>query len=206
MNFYCKVNGGFSPNGLQKVFLSYHPSDKSEMEQIKAEILELVDCAVFHHCTSATVELKDINIKDYDLKLREMKLFVILITEKYLLNESLSKNFEFEFALKHGIPIIPIALESKLEELFQIEMNKVRKGLGDIQLLKRFISDKTEIPYSQKLIGALNSVLVDKKQINKIKEAFTKRIFLSYRKKCRIYANELIRTIHSIPSLDRTAI
>lgn len=36
IEFYCKVNGGFSPNGLQKVFLSYHPSDKSEMEQIKA--------------------------------------------------------------------------------------------------------------------------------------------------------------------------
>lgn len=206
IEFFHKVRGNFSPNGLQKVFLSFHPADRSQMEQVASEILEIADCAIFYHLTSASVKAKDINIEDYALKLKEMKLFVIVITTNYLTNDSLSKNLEFTFALEHNIPILPIAFESKLEELFAVEMNKIRTGLGAIQLLNRTVSDKTEIPYDQKLARALNAILADQKQINMIKAAFVKRIFLSYRKKDRKYANELMRTIHSVPSLERTSI
>lgn len=206
IEFLHKVRGGFSPNELQKVFISYHPSDRSLMEQVASDILEVMDCAVYYHETLASVKKQDINMDDYELKLMEMKLFVVVITTNYLVSDSLSKNTDIGFALSHNIPILPIAVETDLEELYMNEMNKIGDGLGTLQLLNRFVFDRSALPYMQKLTVALNSVLVDREQVHRIKAAFNKRIFLSYRKKDRKYANELIRTIHSIPALERTAI
>lgn len=206
IEFLHKVRGGFSPNELQKVFISFHSSDRIQMEQVASDILEVMDCAVYYHETLASVKKQDINMDDYELKLMEMKLFVVVITTNYLVSDSLSKNTEIGFALSHNIPILPIAVETDLEELYMNEMNKIEDGLGTLQLLNRFVFDRSALPYMQKLTVALNSVLVDREQVHRIKAAFNKRIFLSYRKKDRKYANELIRTIHSIPALERTAI
>ena len=47
VKFLWKVNGDFSPQGLQKVFLVGHPADTAQRKQITEEILLLFDCAVF---------------------------------------------------------------------------------------------------------------------------------------------------------------
>lgn len=204
IDFLYKVRGVFSPNGLQKVFCSFHPSDIEQMERITGDILSQFHCAVYYHTDS--LQKEDIDLEDYELKLREMKLFVVIVTSNYLMNSSLSKNWEYGFALKHNIPIIPIMAESGLEEFFSIEMNRIGDGYGDIQLLKLQVTDKTEISYQQKLLRDFGAVLLNDEEIERVKKAFSGQIFLSYRKKDRRYANELMRAIHNIPSLQNVSI
>lgn len=204
IDFLYKVRGNFSPNGLQKIFISFHPSDIAKMDDVISDILAIANCAVYYH--KDLFFMDDIDLEDYGLKLQEMKLFVVIVSTNYLSNDSLSKCWEYDFAMRHNIPLLPIAVESGLEELFAIEMNRIGNGYGDIQLLKSQDTDKTEIPYKQKLLRDFGAILVNDNEIERVKRAFNGQIFLSYRKKDRKFANELMRTIHSISSLQNVSI
>lgn len=204
IDFSYRVGGDFSPNGLQRVFISFHPEDTAQMEKIANDVLNISNCAVWYHTDSLTAEEADLD--DFARKLCEMKLFVVVVTTNYLENDSLAKNWEYGFAMKHHIPVLPIAAESGLEEYFAAEMNRICDGYGDIQLLRSQVTDRTEISYNQKLIRDLSAILLENKEVERIKRAFSGRIFLSYRKKDRRYANELMHTIHSIPSLRNVSI
>ena len=204
IDFSYRVRGDFSPNGLQKVFFSFYPEDKERMEKIAEDILAISNCAVWYHEDSMTAD--DINLDDLGMKLQEMKLFVVIVSTKYLANDSLAKNWEYRFAMEHHIPVLPIAVESGLEEYFAVEMNRIHEGYGDIQLLRSEVTDRTEISYYQKLARDLGAILLENEEVERIKQAFSGKIFLSYRKKDRRYANELMHTIHDIPSLRNVSI
>lgn len=204
IEFSCKVKGDFSPAGLQKVYFSYVDDDKEWIPVIAEDIWKIVDCAIYYH--EETTINDDVDMVDFEMKLSEMKLFVIIVTTKYLTTNNLAKEKEYGFAVDNHIPILPIAMETGLEELFSSEMNEICPGYGDIQLLKYHVTDNSELSYQHKLVRDIKSVLVDNTNIEKIKKAFTSSIFLSYRKKDRKYANQLMRIIHSIPSLQRVAI
>ena len=118
IDFSYRVRGDFSPNGLQKVFFSFYPKDTAQMEKIANDILDISDCAIWFHTDSLTED--DIDLDDLGMKLLEMKLFVVIISTNYLANDSLSKNWEYGFAVEHHIPVLPIAVESGLEEYFAV--------------------------------------------------------------------------------------
>lgn len=204
IDFSYRVRGDFSPNGLQKVFFSFYPGDIARMEKIADDILDISDCAVWYH--TDLLKADDIDLDDLGMKLQEMKLFVVIVSTNYLANDSLAKNWEYEFAMEQHIPILPIAAESGLEEYFAVEMNRVHDGYGDIQLLRSEVTDRTEISYYQKLARDLSAILLENGEVERIKQAFSGKIFLSYRKKDRRYANELMHTIHDIPSLRNVSI
>ena len=204
IEFLHKVNGDYSPVGLQKVYFSFASEDKGLIDIIAEDIWKIVDCAIYYY--EETVIISDVNMVDFEQSLSKMKLFVILVTTKYLTTHNVAKEFEFGYAVNNHIPIIPIAMESGLEELFASEMNAVGPGYGDIQLLKYHVSDRSELSYQDKLTRDIKSILFDSKDVDRIKKAFTSRIFLSYRKKDRIHAHQLMSIIHSIPSFQRTAI
>ena len=204
IDFSYRVRGDFSPNGLQKVFFSFYPEDKERMEKIAEDILAISNCAVWYHEDSMTAD--DINLDDLGMKLQEMKLFVVIVSTNYLANDSLAKNWEYRFAMEHHIPVLPIAVESGLEEYFAVEMNRIHEGYGDIQLLRSEVTDRTEISYYQKLARDSGAILLENEEVERIKQAFSGKIFLSYRKKDRRYANELMHTIHDIPSLRNVSI
>ena len=67
---------------------------------------------------------------------------------------------------------------------------------GDLQYLDPNARDETAISYDEKLKKYLNSVLVGDELAAKVRAAFDAYIFLSYRKKDRKYANELMHLIH----------
>lgn len=204
IDFSYRVRGDFSPNGLQKVFFSFYPEDIERMEKIADDILDISNCAVWYHTDSLTAD--EIDLDDFGMKLQGMKLFVVIVSTNYLANDSLAKNWEYGFAMEHHIPVLPIAVESDLEEYFAVEMNRIHDGYGDIQLLRSEVTDRTEISYYQKLARDLGAILLGNEEVERIKQAFSGKIFLSYRKKDRRYANELMHTIHSIPSLRNVSI
>lgn len=204
VEFLWKVNGNFSPRNLQKVLLVGHPSDVAQRQQIMEEILSLFDCAVFWH--EDLGPLAAVDVADLDWKLREMKLFVVVVTSNFLYKENLGRSYEYRFAMEKHIPILPVAMERGLEECFTMQMKQIGSGYGKIQLLRHEETSLTEIPYQQKLYRDLSSILIPSQTIRKIRNAFSGQIFLSYRKKDRKYANELIRRIHSIPTFQQMSI
>ena len=89
----------------------------------------------------------DINLDDLGMKLQEMKLFVVIISTNYLENDSLAKNWEYGFAMEHHIPVLPIAVESGLEEypaarkqgktIVSVGKNENRAETPDIEELRQ---------------------------------------------------------------------
>jgi hypothetical protein len=113
------------------------------------------------------------------------------VTTKLLTTENAALDAEFRFAIERHIPVLPLMQEGGLDELFS-------QKCGDLQYLDKAKSarDLTEIPYEEKLKNYLESVLVSDEMAEKIRAAFDAYVFLSYRKKDRKYAQELMRLIH----------
>lgn len=180
-----KTRGMINPQGLPKVYFSCHPEDfERYFEVISDEILKKQNCAVFYYD----------NLIPYDeeemfLDLGQMHLFVMPITTNLLTKNNRAIDVEFGFAMENHIPVLPIMQEKGLEELFKMKC-------GDFQFLNRNEMEKTAISYDEKLEKYLLSVLIGDELAAKVKAAFDAYIFLSYRKKDRKYAQELMRLIH----------
>ena len=180
--FQYKTKGNVSPQGKRRVYFTCHPDDYDRFfEKISSEILKFSDCAIWYN--------PDDNYENIDTDLGQMNLFVIPITTKLLTKPCRTIELDVPFALKKHIPILPLMQERSLDELFT-------RHFGDLQYLDPNKHDITAISYEDKLKKYLNFVLVSDEMAEKVRAAFDAYIFLSYRKKDRKYANELMRLIH----------
>lgn len=186
VNFQYKTRGQQSPQGKQRVYFTCHPEDfELYFEEVQKEILDRQDCAVFYLEPYATSE----QIEDYELMLKEIQLIVIPITTTLLTKPSRIIDFDIPFAIEHHIPILPLMQEKGLEELYS-------RHFGNLQYLDKYNTDSTAISYDEKLTKYLESILIGDELSNKIRAAFDAYIFLSYRKKDRKHAQELMHLIH----------
>ncbi len=178
------VNEG-SIQGKEKVYFTCHPDDFGYYDEIAKDIFKTQGCAIFFS-EDMSLERDD---ADMDIDLGRMQLFVIPITAKFLYRENKARLTDLAFAREHHIPILPLLKEPGLAN----EFNRV---CGDIQFLDKNQNDLTAIPYEEKLKRHLESVLLGDELMAKVRAAFDEYIFLSYRKKDRGYAQELMRLIH----------
>ncbi|MBE6763827.1 MAG: tetratricopeptide repeat protein [Ruminococcaceae bacterium] len=180
-----KTRGSASPQGKPKVYLCCCPEDAERFtEALCDELLQKQNCAVWY--------LEDPHaVRDEELlnDLKSMQLFVMPVTRRLLSTENPAIDTEFAFATAHHIPVLPLMQDDQLDVLFN-------ERCGDLQYLSRFVSDPTAIPYDEKLANYLSSVLIGDELAEKIRAAFDAYVFLSYRKKDRRYAQELMRLIH----------
>ncbi len=182
MALQYKSRGGSSPQGKPRVFFCCHPADfQPFFGPISEEVLALQNCAIYYYDEPVSAE-------DRELDLKQMQLFVMPVTTRLLTAENPGLT-DFRFAMAHHIPVLPLMQESGLEELFNHKC-------GDLQFLDKQNTDPTAIPYAEKLKKYLDSVLIGDKLAAKIRAAFDAYIFLSYRKKDRKHAQELMRLIH----------
>ena len=183
-----RTRANSSPNGKPRVYFCCHPEDFSiYFEPLSREILELWDCAVWYMPESKGMYLEDEEMLTDNLL--QMQLFVIPVSETFLFKESSARDREFHLAIEQHIPVLPILVDSGLA----MDFNRI---CGNLQFLDRTSSDLTEIPYAEKLKNFLESVLVPDDLSRRIRAAFDAYVFLSYRKKDRKYAQELMRLIH----------
>lgn len=180
-----KTRGNQSPQSLPHVYFCAHHEDYDKyFEMIATQLLEKQNCAVWHledPTISWNEELKD--------NLSRMQLFVIPVTSKFLFQENRARLQELAYALEHHIPVLPLQQEPGLEGFFN-------QKCGDLQMLYEDNSDATALSYEDKLEKFLASVLVGDELAEKIRKAFDAYVFLSYRKKDRRYAHELMKLIH----------
>ena len=185
------TRGKETAQGKQKVYFCAHPDDYGKyLDKISNEILDTLAKAENYNCAffyleDAYAERDD----DFLFSLKEMNLIVMPVTTKLLTTANPALDIEFRLAVENGIPVLPIMMESGLVDVFNARC-------GDLQVLDPNAQDATAISYEEKLTKFLTSVLIGDEMAKKIRAAFDAYIFLSYRKKDRAYAQQLMRLIH----------
>ena len=196
--FLHKTRGDSDPKGKPRVVFTCHPADfKKHFKKICEDIFKTHDCVIYH--TKDLNETIEDKYKESDLG--QINLLVIPVTFKLLSEPNRALDSDFLYAKKRGIPILPIMMESGINEFYSRP-----DKFGELQYLNPYSRDLTEISYEEKLKKYLESVLISDKLAARIRAAFDAYIFLSYRKKDRHYANELMKLIHKHPKFRDIAI
>lgn len=201
-----KTRGNSEPDDKPRVYFTCHPSDFDSCFPIAAQdILKRQNCAIFYRNPQA-----DYDKEDLLSRLTSMQLFVIPVTEQLLNGSCLTLDLEFPFALEQKIPVLPVFLQ-KLDPGTKSSLagrfNQIPFGQSctNMQILDKY-PDPTAISYDEKLTGYLSSHLIGDELSQKIRAAFDAYIFLSYRKKNRKQATELMHLIHENPDCQSIAI
>lgn len=180
-----KTRGNSNPQGKPRVYYTGHFSDvERHFDAITKMILKHANCAIYYNDPGEVCELDDLD---------RMQLVVFVVTRKFLFEENDAYRIVFQRAMEQHIPVLPIIEE----QLNDGDLSKLNERLGDLQCLDPNSNNPTELNFDEKLSRFLEAVLIGDEMASKIRDAFDAYIFLSYRKKDRAYANELIKLIHS---------
>lgn len=180
-----RTRGMSNPQGKAKVYFCCHSDDFDKFfESISDEIIEKQNCSIWYP-KNRNIERNE----EFLENLGQMQLFVMPVTTALLFTENPALDIEFKFAIENNIPVLPLMQESGLEERFN-------QKCGNLQFLDKNNQDSTALSYDEKLEKYLSSVLIGDELAKKIRAAFDAYVFLSYRKKDRKYAQELMRLIH----------
>ena len=190
-NLLVRTNGNADPKGKPRVYFTCHPDDVDTcLDAVCEELFAAHDCAIYYREDMS----QPLPEETRDTDLGRMNLFVIPVTFKLLDTVNLAMDEDFVFAKNAHIPVLPLMREKDLDEIYSRP-----DKFGSLQYLDPGTQDITAIDYSEKLKHYLSSVLISDDTAERIRAAFDAYIFLSYRKKDRKYANELMRLIHSNP-------
>ena len=181
-----RTRANSSSRGKAKVYFCAHPKDYIYLDEICADIFKTQDCAVYYK------EDPEAAFEENDwLTFDEIALVVAPITARFLSEDGAPFATEFAFAKMMKIPVLPLMQESGLESLF----NSCAK-CKNMQFLDKHKKDATEIPFEEKLQKFLAAVLIGDELAEQIRAEFDGYIFLSYRKKDRKHALDVMRLIH----------
>jgi len=190
-----KTVGMVSPQRKPSVFFSCHKDDFAEhFERLSNLVLKIIDATIWYYPP-------DIDAAEDVRKeaLGEMRLLIIPVSERLLRSPNAAVDIDLPYARQHGIPVLPVMVASGLEDAYT--------GIfGNLQYLDSVSKDQTAIQFEQKLAAYLNDILISDELSNKIRAAFDAYIFLSYRKKDRRSAKELMELIHAEPFFRDVAI
>ncbi len=185
-------------NEKPRVYFTCHPEDfEKHFKKVCDDIFKTHDCAIYY-----TEDMNEIIAEDEKtVDLGRNNLFVVPVTYKLLSTPNRAMNDDIPYALKEHIPVLPVMMELDIDELYS-----KRDKFGDLQYLNPYSTNITEVSYEEKLKKYLESVLISDEKAVQVRTAFNTHVFLSYRKKDRKYANDLMRLIHSNPQCRDIAI
>ena len=184
-----KTKNGGSPKDKPRVYFTCHPDDFDRtFPKVCEDIFNTHDCAIYY--TENMTELLPEDTRELDLE--RMNMFVVPVTFKLMTTPNRANDFDLKFAKDRNIAILPIMFETGIDSIYSRADN-----FGNRQYLAPFEHDLTAISYEEKLKKYLENTLFDAKTVERIRKAFDAYIFLSYRKMDRVYANELMKLIHS---------
>ena len=172
-----------------KVYFIAHPDDYDRyLSLISDEVLNHFNCAFFYD----EEPLAPYDPEGLSSVLSDMNLIIIPVTSRFLHSGNRALDVEFRFAVENHIPVLPLLEERNIAEEFD-------RICGNLHTLSRYNDDDTTMPYAEKLAGFLRTNLIGDELADKIRAAFDTYVFLSYRKKDRREAQELMRLIHKNP-------
>ncbi len=177
------------PQGKPNVYFSCYPGDLGKyFDEYALKILRIQDCAVWYESKPD----EEYDLEDLQLRLSQMQLFVMPVTTELLTKPNRAMDEEFELAQEKHIPVLPLMMEQGLDDVY-------RKRFGDLQYLDPNNAEDTKRSFDEMLASYIKATLVSGELATKVRAAFDAYIFLSYRKKDRKKAQELMRLIHKNP-------
>ncbi|MBR2390349.1 MAG: toll/interleukin-1 receptor domain-containing protein, partial [Mogibacterium sp.] len=190
--------------GLQpRIYVSCHKDDlELHLKSVCADIFAAQEnCAVFYD------DEPDRSLVEGELEdlLSDMRMVVVPVTRKLLREHNRALDTEIPAVLRLNIPVLPILFETDETGELIGEFNNTEVFSG-LQFLNRYDRDPTALRYQDKLATFLSSVLISETDTERIHEEFSSKVFISYRKKDRAFAQELMRRIHSVDVCRDTAI
>ena len=196
--FKVRTKDGSSHDGKPKVYFTCHPDDfELFFDKICNDIFATHSCAIYY-TEDMSAPLEENNL---DADIGSKNLIVIPVTYNLVNKPCRAMSVDVPYAKKKGIPILPIMMESDIGDLYSKESN-----FGERQYLDSYSNDASKISYAEKLRNFLEAKLISEEMAKLIRAEFDAYVFLSYRKKDRRYANELMRVIHAIPGCRDIAI
>ncbi|MBR0130819.1 MAG: toll/interleukin-1 receptor domain-containing protein, partial [Firmicutes bacterium] len=177
------------PQGKPNVYFSCYPGDLGKyFDEYALKILRIQDCAVWYESRPD----EEYDLEDLQLRLSQMQLFVMPVTSELLTKPNRAMDEEFELAQEKHIPVLPLMMEQGLDDVY-------RKRFGDLQYLDPNNTEDTKRSFDEMLAAYIKATLVNNELATKVRAAFDAYIFLSYRKKDRKKAQELMQLIHKNP-------
>ena len=195
-----KTRGNSDPHGKPNVLFTCHPSEHEKyFEMISDMFLKEQDCVVLY--IDPEEDISSFDEDDFEFQMKDIQLVVIPVTTQLLTNDSFAMLIVFEAAIKNHIPALPLMMESGLDDVYS-------RKFGDLQYLEpdSIVNDPTKLPFEERFKKYISSVLVGDDLAKRVRDAFAAYIFMSYRKKDRKYAHELMKMIHSNERLRDVAI
>lgn len=181
-----QTRDGSTPKNKLKIYVCCHPDDREELfPTVANDLWRICDAALCYDPEPQTDGDNEVFFSD----LREMRLAVVIVTRRFLTQESRDRDVILPHLVARSLPILPLVRESGLDELFASVM-------GDLQYLDVTSRDDTALPYVERLKHVLNELIPDGDTIERIRAAFSAYIFLSYRRIDRKEARELMYLIH----------
>lgn len=166
----------------QKVYFCCHPDDfEAYFDIISSDIFKSQKCAIFFKSDANSKWNKN----ELKLGLGSMRLFIVVATQKFLQTPSVARDEELKYAFDNNIPVLPLVIDGGFDELYNDIFGERHYILKDAQA-------KNKKDYEEKLEERLNDVLVPDELVNQIREAFDSYAFLSYRKRDKAYADNLL--------------
>lgn len=184
--------------GKEHIYLTGHPSDIQLLKEMTEEIVRLHDGRVYmaeqmQRCADGA-QWSDLfaadEWEDHLEVLQQMNLIVMVVTGRFLKEPHFALK-EMIYAKEKHIPILPILMEKNLEEAF----NNV---CGAYHLINRnTVNYEVKVKeYFEEIFG--DDDLTDIARGLSEQQIFSGQIFLSYRKKDRREALDLMKRIHNI--------
>ena len=197
-NFSVRTRGNADPKGKARVYFTCHPEDFDRyFEKICEDVFKTHDCAIYY-TENMSEPLDETNV---EVDLGRMNLFLVPVTFRLMNEDNRAMSVDIAYAKEKNITILPFMMESGIDSVYSLPRN-----FGERQYLNPYSTDATEVSYEEKLNKILESILISDKMAQRVRAAFDAYVFLSYRKKDRRYANELMRIIHNIPGCRDIAI
>ena len=186
-----RTKAGVNPQGKFKIYFTSHRMDLPLLDTVCSNIWKHRDAVVYYN------EETEKPVNQSDLLL--MQLMVIPVTTKLLEDSECSAYKELSFFQENKLPVLPLMMERGLDSLYAQKFH-------NIQYLSMISTDATELTFDERLSYTLDVLLPNEETAEKVRSAFAAYIFLSYRKKDRKKAQELMQMIHRIPEYRDVAI
>ena len=190
MKLFYKTLGDAIPDRKPKIFFACHPDDfHTYFKPISDMILSMYNCVFWYRKEKDGFTQAD---EDDSFTIRQMQLIIVPVTLRLLKEPNQAIDKDIPQALASRVPILPLKQEDVPDELYA-------ERFGSLHYLDSYSDEVTAIAFSEKLRRYLDTVLIRDELAQKIRSAFDAYIFLSYRKKDRRFAQQLMKLIHDIP-------
>ncbi len=167
-------------NHPRRIYFSCIEEDLRFFDQIAEDIWKVYsDCVIAHRDFSQEIDLED----HFD-QVDNVQLVVIPITKQLLNTENFAWDTEFQRAAENHVPILPFLVDQSVQELFN-------EKSGQRQCLIPSDPD-----YAEKLQRCLRDALISDEMANRVQDAFSLKMFLSYCREDRAHVAALMKKIH----------